>query len=128
MGVDWTAAIRASASFQEYVLVGEVDDGICGDPSATWGVCADDSGDSGGGGGGEGTSEGDLDVAYASDGWSRVDVTEELGGRQICRTDERWLMGRRSRTTSFRRVDVDAASVPVRVEPKASSQSACVST
>jgi hypothetical protein len=25
-------------SFQEYVLVGEVDDGICGDPSATWGV------------------------------------------------------------------------------------------
>ena len=32
MGVDWTAAIRASASFQEYVLVGEVDDGICGDP------------------------------------------------------------------------------------------------
>ena len=109
MGVDWTAAIRASTSFQEYVLVGEVDDGICGDPSATWGVCADDSGDSGGG---EGTSEGDLDVAYASDGWSRVDVTEELGGRQICRTDERWLMGRRSRTTSFRRMDVDAAGVP----------------
>ena len=70
------------------------------------------TGDSGDGGGGEGTSEGDLDVAYASDGWSRVDVTEELGGRQICRTDERWLMGRRSRTTSFRRMDVDAAGVP----------------
>ena len=47
MGVDWTAAIRASASFQEYVLVGEVDDGICGDPSATWGVRVHDSGDSG---------------------------------------------------------------------------------
>jgi hypothetical protein len=109
MGVDWTAAIRASASFQEYVLVGEVDDGICGDPSATWGVRVDDSGDSGDG---EGTSEGLPDVTYASDGWSRVDVTEELGGRQICRTDERWLMGRRSRTTSFRRMDVDAASVP----------------
>ena len=128
MGVDWTAAIRASASFQEYVLVGEVDDGICGDPLATWGVRVHDSGDSGDFGGGEGMSEGDLDVAYASDGWSRVDVTEELGGRQICRTDERWLMGRRSRTTSFRRMDVDAASVLGRVEPKASSQSACVST
>ena len=111
MGVDWTAAIRASASFQEYVLVGEVDDGICGDPSATWGVRVHDSGDSGDGGGGEGTSEGRPDVTYASDGWSRVDVTEELGGRQICRTDERWLMGRRSRTTSFRRMDVDAAGV-----------------
>ena len=106
MGVDWTAAIRASTSFQEYVLVGEVDDGICGDPSATWGVRVDDSGD------GEGTSEGLPDVTYASDGWSRVDVTEELGGRQICRTDERWLTGRRSRTTSFRRMDVDAAGVP----------------
>lgn len=128
MGVDWTAAIRASASFQEYVLVGEVDDGICGDPLATWGVRVHDSGDSGDGGGGEGTSEGRPDVTYASDGWSRVDVTEELGGRQICRTDERWLMGRRSRTTSFRRMDVDAASILGRVEPKASSQSACVST
>jgi hypothetical protein len=32
-------------------------------------------------GDGEGTSEGLPDVTYASDGWSRVDVTEELGGQ-----------------------------------------------
>ena len=37
MGVDWTAAMRARASVREYVLVGETDDGICGEPWATWG-------------------------------------------------------------------------------------------
>ena len=41
--------------------------------------------------------------SYVTDGWTRVDVTDELGGRQICRTDERWLSGRRSRSISFRR-------------------------
>ena len=38
MGVDFTATIRATPSVQAYVLVGEVDDGCCGDPWLTWGV------------------------------------------------------------------------------------------
>eukprot|EP00873_Tetraselmis_striata_P014575 jgi/Tetstr1/434839/TSEL_002554.t1 len=37
MGQDWTAAIRATPSVAEYILIGEIDDGICGQPWATWG-------------------------------------------------------------------------------------------
>jgi len=103
MGVDWTAAIRASASFQEYLLIGEVNDGICGHPRLTWGLEEDDAGDSEDDGTGEGAGRGHAMPSYVADGWTRVDVTDELGGRQICRTDERWLSGRRSRSTSFRR-------------------------
>ena len=101
--MDWTAAIRASASFQEYLLIGEVNDGICGHPRLTWGLEEDDAGDSEDDGTGEGAGRGHALPSYVADGWTRVDVTDELGGRQICRTDERWLSGRRSRSTSFRR-------------------------
>ena len=44
-GQDWTAAIRACAPVQEYVLLG-VPDG-CGDPYATWGVLPEDPEDYG---------------------------------------------------------------------------------
>ncbi|BBN02965.1 hypothetical protein MPTK1_2g19690 [Marchantia polymorpha subsp. ruderalis] len=37
MGVDWTAHMRATPSVLEYILIGEMDDGICGDPWLTWG-------------------------------------------------------------------------------------------
>ena len=37
MGTDWSAAIRATPSVSEYVLVGEADDGCCGDNWLTWG-------------------------------------------------------------------------------------------
>ncbi|KAL3678235.1 hypothetical protein R1sor_021191 [Riccia sorocarpa] len=37
MGVDWTASMRATDSVLEYILIGEMDDGICGDPWLTWG-------------------------------------------------------------------------------------------
>ena len=105
MGVDWTAAIRASASFQEYLLIGEADDGICGHRRLTWGLedDDDDAGDSEDDGNGEGAGRARAMPSYVTDGWTRVDVTDELGGRQICRTDERWLSGRRSRSISFRR-------------------------
>ena len=63
----------------------------------------DDAGDSEDDGNGEGAGRGHAMPSYVTDGWTRVDVTDELGGRQICRTDERWLSGRRSRSTSFRR-------------------------
>ena len=37
-GDDWTAAFRSTPSVQEYILIGEVDDGCCGHPWLTWGV------------------------------------------------------------------------------------------
>ena len=43
LGVDWTAAMRATASVRAYILLGEADDGCCGQPWATWGyVCEGD--------------------------------------------------------------------------------------
>ena len=40
LGSDWTSAFRACTSVCAYVLVGEVDDGCCGRPWATWGYLA----------------------------------------------------------------------------------------
>ena len=40
LGHDWTAAFRACGSVRAYVLIGEVDDGCCGQPWATWGYVA----------------------------------------------------------------------------------------
>jgi hypothetical protein len=37
MGDDWTQAFRDAPSVQEYILVGEKDDGCCGHPWLTWG-------------------------------------------------------------------------------------------
>mmetsp|Transcript_44284 Transcript_44284/g.109644 ORF Transcript_44284/g.109644 Transcript_44284/m.109644 type:complete len:186 (+) Transcript_44284:347-904(+) len=37
-GLDWIRAMRASASVQEYILLGEADSSTCGDGWATWGV------------------------------------------------------------------------------------------
>ena len=41
LGDDWTAAMRALPSVRSYVLLGEVDDGCCGRPWATWGYLCD---------------------------------------------------------------------------------------
>jgi len=38
LGEDWTDAIRQTSSVQEYILIGETDDGCCGHPWKTWGV------------------------------------------------------------------------------------------
>lgn len=48
MGQDWTASIRKTASVFEYILVGESDYGICGDPWRTWGSRGGAWGDGGG--------------------------------------------------------------------------------
>ena len=45
LGVDWTAGFRACASVRAYLLLGEVDDGCCGRPWATWGYLCDDDQD-----------------------------------------------------------------------------------
>ncbi|GBG33448.1 Hypothetical Protein FCC1311_096712 [Hondaea fermentalgiana] len=38
LGEDWTQAMRETSSVQEYILIGETDDGCCGHPWKTWGV------------------------------------------------------------------------------------------
>ena len=44
LGHDWTAAFRRTASIRAYILLGEVDQGCCGRPWATWGYLCDDDG------------------------------------------------------------------------------------
>ena len=46
LGDDWTAAFREHMSVRAYVLIGEVDDGCCGEPWATWGYVAERGRDS----------------------------------------------------------------------------------
>ena len=127
MGVDWTAAMRARASVREYVLVGETDDGICGEPWATWGSRAgsnpvgeiededededEDDEDDAGSHSARDTGFEPARAPYEVDGFERVELPEVSRG-QICRTDERWWGARRSRTVSFRRVGGDAPGAP----------------
>jgi hypothetical protein len=42
MGVDWTAQMRAMFSIREYILIGEIDGGICGHPWLTWGYSSEE--------------------------------------------------------------------------------------
>ena len=126
MGVDWTAAMRARASVREYVLVGETDDGICGEPWATWGSRTgsnpggeledeledeDEDEDDAPPNSGRETGFEPARAPYEVDGFERVELPEVSRG-QICRTDERWWGARRSRTVSFRRVGGDASGAP----------------
>jgi hypothetical protein len=48
LGEDWTALFRQTASVHTYCLLGEVDDGCCGRPWATWGYLCDDDDDAAG--------------------------------------------------------------------------------
>jgi len=45
MGADWTEAMRATPTVEEYVLIGEKNDGCCGHPWKTWGVHIDETND-----------------------------------------------------------------------------------
>lgn len=38
LATDFTRAIRATPSVQEYLLIGEADSDICGDVELTWGI------------------------------------------------------------------------------------------
>jgi hypothetical protein len=94
MGVDWTAAMRAAPHVLEYVLVGETNDGICGQPWATWGYDGDwgesdddtdgadeEEEESGGMGTGASTrtgtgKKGKEAPPYARDGFERVDLLD----------------------------------------------------
>lgn len=81
---DVTDDFRATASVQEYILIGEDDGGCCGDEWRTWGSSADGS-----------------TPPYEEDGFERERLGE-IGKHQICRTD---TPGRyyHSSTNSFQR-------------------------
>ena len=129
LGDDWTAAFRAAPSVSHYVLLGEVDDGCCGQPWKTWGYLAadarddtcsvpstsseddDDEEDGGGGGGGDaGRGEGWRRVwehrpeatPFGADGWARRELPE-LSKVLLGCTDEPWLAARRSKAVLFSR-------------------------
>lgn len=82
MQVDFTADFRTQPSVKEYILIGEVDHGCCGDQNKTWGA-------------------GSEQAAYQKDGFLRNDLTY-ISEKQICRTD--WHGAYiHSRTVSFLR-------------------------
>ena len=94
MGVDWSAAMRSTPSVKEYILVGEIDDGCCGDPWLTWGRRA----------AGERRESADNcePSPYTQDKFQRVDDPDGLSKFQLGRYDGKFY-ARNSRTTAFRR-------------------------
>ncbi len=86
---DWSQSIRATPSVREYLLIGETDDGVCGEPWSTWGFISWDK-------------PTPTSAPYILDGFTRTEL-DSLSELQICRTD---LPGRyeQSHTVSFRRL------------------------
>ena len=94
LGEDWTRAFRDCISVNEYVLIGEIDDGCCGHPSDTWGYMPGSD---------------DTPAPHDADGFVRVELG--LSQYQVCKTDEPWGFRRGrswSHSVSFRRVQVEA--------------------
>ena len=102
LGQDWTSSFRACKSVQEYVLVGEVDNGACGHPWKTWGhsfVRAASSGTATDPA--KPLATGEISepfercekrtAPYAADGFQRVEL-EELSALQLNHFDEPWQM------------------------------------
>lgn len=86
-GVDWTEAMRKSG-VDEYILIGESDDGSCGDKWKTWGYSNN-------------VSQDNSKVApYELDGYFRTDL-KTIAKLQLSRYDSR--LSRSSDTISFRK-------------------------
>ncbi len=90
---DWTADVRATPSVREYILIGEVGTGNCGDHWKTWGVPM--------------SEEDRIKLAgkvppYVADGFTRNDL-DDIKDLQICRTDSSPDDAIHSYTISFRR-------------------------
>ena len=107
MGVDWSAAIRGTASVQEYLLVGEADDGCCGHNWFTWGnpdffvrasplrARAENSKEP------APDSSDHQQAPYQADGWTRQDLPA-VSAHQLSRFDSEDFVGN-SCTVAFRR-------------------------
>jgi len=96
MGQDWTSHFRA-AGVDEYILIGEADDGSCGENWQTWGnpaFCDRDGEDSAARGG-----DGPI-PPYAAEGYQRTDM-DALAKYQFSSFD--LANSKSSKTVSFRR-------------------------
>ena len=71
---DWTAAIAATASVHEYVLIGERDYGVSGTSDGTWGLAR------------PGSPVALAVPRWRAEGFVRMDL-ERLSLLQVCRTD-----------------------------------------
>ena len=106
MGVDWSATIRSTSSVQEYLLVGEADDGCCGHNWYTWGNPDFLAPSSPAGAGASSTKEpapssSGPPAPYLADGWTRQDLPA-LSSHQLSRFDSEDFVGN-SCTVAFRR-------------------------
>lgn len=133
LGQDWTSSFRACPSVQEYVLVGEVDNGACGHPWKTWGhsfisAASSDALEDADKSTGNSAAADELEARekqvapYVAEGFRRMEL-EELSALQLNHFDEPWqkhmphfgpdgqLQPWRSwsRTVSFRRLKLGNA-------------------
>ena len=104
MNTDWTAIFRQDEGVDEYVLIGECDDGQCGDNWLTWGNLHHLHDDA------LGTMESDAKVTpqYVLDGYVRHDLNE-FSPHQFSRFDCR--TSKTGRTVSFRKQKKNVSSV-----------------
>lgn len=131
LGHDWTAAFRACPSVRRYLLLGEVDEGCCGRPWATWGYLCDGDDDAedvrvsstSGSSSDEDEEEQPssqsrsyradeawrrvyeyepLRTPHGAAGWERAELVE-LQATLVCRTDQCWSGTRHAKAIVFSR-------------------------
>lgn len=83
--LDWSQHFRKTKSVQEYILIGETENGMCGDNWLTWGI-----------------NPAQVTPPFVADGFSRHDL-HEMQKYQICWSDGSPHDGIHSWTVSFRR-------------------------
>jgi hypothetical protein len=88
VGKDFTAAFRKTGSVKEYILIGETDQGCCGDQWLTWGFSEDQD------------KEKEISP-YEADGFEKTELNELP--LQICRTDNNFGCFFHSHTVSFQK-------------------------
>jgi hypothetical protein len=89
-GQDWTKDFRNERQVEEYILIGESDDGTCGDNWLTWGN-SDFRTDN--------DNAVDFTAPYVADGYERINL-DDLSQLQFSRFD--CQRSRESMTVSFR--------------------------
>lgn len=90
---DWTKDIRQMPSVEEYVLIGEIDGGDCGDPWKTWGACPTER---------DKITHANQQAPYEADGFTRQKL-KKPSNLQIAGADESVTETIHSATVSFRR-------------------------
>ena len=105
MGVDWSALFR-QFNVDEYILIGECDDGSCGDNWETWGSHSfltddiEEAFEEEGGSPVESESASPTPRPFEMDGYKRIDI-DDLVAYQFSRFDS--AMSKTGRTVTFRR-------------------------